>query len=111
MPKVRAMSCFLLHQGIVLGAEDIAVEQVGDADAAAADLVFIARPDAARGGADGDAARAAPSDIFSIMRWDGNSTWARLLMARLCGDGDAGRFERLDFVEQRGRVDAPGRCR
>ena len=39
------------------------------------------------------------------MRCAGNSTCARLLMNRLPAHLDAGRFERLDFGEQRGRID------
>ena len=45
------------------------------------------------------------SDIFSIMRCAGNSTCARLLMKRLPAHRDAGRFERVDFRQQRGRID------
>ena len=43
------------HHGIVLRAEELRVEEVGDADAAARGLVFVAGADAARSGADGDA--------------------------------------------------------
>ena len=105
MPKQLGDGRFLFHHRIVVGAEASAFEQIGDAHAAAADLVFVAGADAARGGADGDAARARPSDIFSIMRCAGNSTWARLLMKRLIAHVDAGGFERIDFVEQRGRIE------
>ena len=46
-----------------------------------------------------------PSDIFSIMRWKGSRTCARLLMQRLPATVDAGGLQHFDLGEQRGRID------
>ena len=46
-----------------------------------------------------------PSEIFSTVRWNGKITCARLLIRKLRLDVDAGRFERGDFFQQRGRID------
>ena len=46
-----------------------------------------------------------PSEIFSIVRWNGKMTWARLLMRNWLFTSMPSRFERGDFLEQSSRVD------
>ena len=94
----------LLHQRVVLGAEEFRVHQIGHADSAAGDLVLVARPDTARGGADGDAARAAFRHLLhhAVGRQEDVRPIADEQVLR---DMDAGGFERIDFRQQSGGID------
>src|ERR1039457_5574998 len=94
----------LLHDGIVLRAENFGREEVGDADAAAGGLVLVAGADAARGGADGDAALAAFRHfLHHAMGWKQHV--GAVTDEEIGGHGDAGRFQRLDLAQQRGGGD------
>ena len=73
------MSSFFFDQGVVLRGECVAIEQIGHADAAAADFVLIAGP-MPREVVPIDVRPGRSSDIFSIMRWNGKITCARLLI-------------------------------
>jgi hypothetical protein len=81
-------------------AEQVGVQQVGHADAAAADLVFVARADAARGGADGDAVHARFAHLLHHAV-EGEDDVGAVADGDLAGDVDAGLFEHVEFVEQR----------
>ena len=92
------------HHRIVLSAEKLRIEQVGDADAAARGLVLVAGADAARSGADGDPALAAFRH-FLHHAMGGKQHVRAIADAQIGGDRDAGRFQSIDLAQQRGGVD------
>ncbi len=91
------------QRGLDLVGEQLGVEHVGDPDAHAGDLVLVARPDAAAGGADLLAAHVALGDLV-----DGHVV--RHQQVRVGGDQQLGRvdaavFEAFQLVEQHAGVD------
>ncbi len=94
----------VLGQGVVHDPEALGIEQVGHADAAASDLVFVARPDAARSGADGDAVLARFRHLFHQPVKRKNHVRA-IADAQLASDVDAGGFQHADLVQQGGQID------
>ena len=94
----------LLHHRVVLSAEDLPVQQVGDADAAPRDLVLVARPDAARRGPDGNPPR--PPFRHLLHQPVHRKQHVRAVAdEQVPAHRDAGRFQRLDLREQRRRID------
>ena len=93
-----------LHHRIELRPENIGIQQIGDADAAAGNLVFVARPDAARSGADGDPAR--PAFAHPLHHAVRREQHVRPVAdGQNAGDFHSGRFQRFDLGEQRRRID------
>ena len=98
------MTTFSSMTRIVLRAEELGIEEVGDADAAAGGLVLVAGTDAARGGADGDLALAAFGHLLHHAM-GGKEHVGAVADEEIARNGDAGRFESIDLAQQRGGID------
>ncbi len=95
---------FFRHDGVVLGAEEIAIQEVGHADAAAGDFILIAGSDPARGGSDGDPS--GPRFGHFLHHAMGRKQHVRAIAdQKPARDRHAGRFQGVDFGEQRRRID------
>ncbi len=94
----------LFHHGIVLGAEKLRIQEVGDPNAAARRLVLVAGTDAARCGADGDAAFAALRHFLhhAVLR---KQHVGAVTDEEIAGYFDARGLQSIDLAKQRGWVD------